>query len=85
MPSPLLPLALSKEESADPSGACPAHFSGEVAEQFVLHGDVITLLERDFRPELAAVTGDVGEQDREALAVGSARDSVEIHMTPEFS
>ncbi|HET6943479.1 MAG TPA: hypothetical protein VFH89_15105, partial [Sphingomicrobium sp.] len=62
-----------------------AHFRGPVAEKLVLDRDVVTRRECLVGPELAAVARDVGEQDREALAVGSARDRVEVHMAPELS
>ena len=74
-----------EEEHADAPGTGPAHFRGPVAEKLVLDRDTVTCLERLVGPELAAVARNVGEQDREALAVGPTRDRVEVHMAPELS
>jgi hypothetical protein len=74
-----------EEEHADAPGTGPSHFRGPVAEELVLDRDLITGLESLFGPELAAVARNVGEQDREAMAVGPTRDRFEVHMAPELS
>jgi len=85
MPSPLARLVPTKEQSTDAAGASPSHLGCKVSEEFVLYDDVIALRERDFRPKLAAVAGNIRQQDRKALAVGTASHGVEIHVTPKLS
>jgi hypothetical protein len=73
-----------EEEHSDSPGTGPANFRSPVTKKLVLDRDSITGLEWLVGPELAAVSRDVGEQDREALTVGPARNRVEVHMAPEL-
>jgi len=71
---------LPGKERSDPSGAGPSDLCGQIAEKFMLHGDGLALLEGNVRSELTSVARDVGKEDREALAVRTARNGIEVHV-----